>query len=72
MNQPFKGEKGSLWEGGTRVPAFIHSPLLGSNTVHSNSDLIHVTDWYPSLVTLSGGSVKDMNLDGVDILTPIR
>ena len=27
-NSPLKGWKGQIYEGGTRVPAFIHSPLL--------------------------------------------
>ena len=27
-NYPFKGYKGSLYEGGTKVPAMIHSRLL--------------------------------------------
>ena len=27
-NFPLRGEKNTIWEGGTRVPAFIHSPLI--------------------------------------------
>ena len=27
-NFPLKGYKGTVYEGGTKVPAFIHSPLI--------------------------------------------
>ena len=27
-NYPLKGFKGTVYEGGTKVPAFIHSPLI--------------------------------------------
>ena len=33
-NYPLTGYKGSVYEGGTKVPAFIHSPLL-NNTGHN-------------------------------------
>ena len=43
-NYPLRGAKMTLWEGGTRTPAMIHSPTyLPSGKV---SDLwLHVTDW---------------------------
>ena len=27
-NYPLRGEKNSIWEGGTRVTSFLHSPLI--------------------------------------------
>ncbi|XP_066985389.1 arylsulfatase B-like isoform X2 [Macrobrachium rosenbergii] len=52
-NWPLRGGKASLWEGGTRGPAFIHSPLLpnpGTVTEH----LHHVTDWFSTISSIAG------------------
>ena len=65
-NYPLRGNKNTLWEGGTRAAAFIHgSMLLAPGTV--SHALIHVTDWLPTLVSAAGsgrGGVGDV--DGVD------
>jgi arylsulfatase B len=50
-NSDLRGTKATLFEGGTKVDAFIYSPLLPSDvvgTVYSN--LFHVTDWFPTLL----------------------
>ena len=52
--------------GGVRGAGFISSKLLKSTGRISN-DLIHVTDWLPTLVNLAGGNVTtNQKLDGVD------
>ncbi|XP_042856677.1 arylsulfatase B-like [Penaeus japonicus] len=59
-NQPLRGNKGSVWEGGTRAPGFVHSPLLqGTPRVHSG--LLHITDWHNTLLALAGAPVLPPN-----------
>ena len=65
-NFPLRGWKGSLWEGGTRGIGFVNSKLL-SKPGQINTELIHVTDWFPTIVRLSGGSVGDLPLDGYNV-----
>ncbi|XP_076059063.1 arylsulfatase B-like [Oratosquilla oratoria] len=64
-NWPLRGAKTTYWEGGTRGSAFLHSPLLPQHNFVSNK-LLHIVDWYPTLVGLAGGKVED-HRDGVDI-----
>lgn len=65
-NYPLRGWKGSLWEGGMRGIGLVHSKLL-AKPGQINSELIHVTDWFPTIVHLSGGSVEDLPLDGYNV-----
>ena len=54
-NIPFPGTRGSLQEGGVRVPAFISSPLLEDSSRGSIvKDMTHITDIFPTILSLSG------------------
>ena len=69
-NFPLRGTKGTLFEGGTRVPTFVHGPdhLLSHRGLVTNS-LVHITDWMPSILKLAGyegDPSADLGLDGVD------
>jgi len=65
-NFPLRGNKATLWEGGTRAAAFVHGQML-SGTGGNSRELIHVTDWLPTLYRAAGGDPSKLGgLDGFD------
>ncbi|GGH37691.1 arylsulfatase [Cribrihabitans marinus] len=55
---PFRGEKGTTWEGGFRVPAIIRWPGVVAEGVVENG-IFDSMDWMPTLVAAAGGP-KDL------------
>ena len=68
-NHPLRGSKGTVYEGGTRVPALVHSPaILGGRGRGGRGypGLLHMVDILPTLLTLAGGEGGGPGgLDGV-------
>ncbi|KAK2573435.1 Arylsulfatase B [Acropora cervicornis] len=67
-NWPLRGHKASLWEGGVRGVGFVHGKMLQKTGIKCK-ELLHVTDWYPTLLYLAG--IKEDSsvppLDGFNI-----
>ncbi|PIK53483.1 putative arylsulfatase J [Apostichopus japonicus] len=68
-NWPLRGWKASYWEGGLRGVGFVHSDLLPSDVRGTiNKQLIHVSDWLPTLVNgVAGYPLNYTNLDGFNM-----
>lgn len=74
-NGPLRGTKGSLFEGGTKVDAFIWSPMLPS---HSQgivyNGLFHITDMMPTILAITNTNFSPEDgyeLDGYNHLPAI-
>ncbi|MBT3295860.1 MAG: sulfatase-like hydrolase/transferase [Verrucomicrobia bacterium] len=72
FNCGFRGSKGSVHEGGIRVPLLIRWPagLDGNRHYH---DLVHFTDWLPTLGAAIGIEMPEtLALDGQNVLPALR
>jgi uncharacterized sulfatase len=65
---PLKGEKGSLHEGGIRVPLIVKYPnMVKPGTTCSEPTISY--DFYPTFVEVAGGSLPlNQTIDGLNIL----
>ena len=63
-NLPLKGAKETVYEGGIRGVSFILSPLLRRRG-YTNTEMMHLVDWLPTLVNMAGGKVP-AGTDGVN------
>ena len=72
FNCGFNGAKGSVYEGGIRVPMIMRWPagLEGGKAIDA---LIHFTDWLPTLCGIAGIDYENgLSLDGGDVLPLLR
>ena len=65
-NQPWRGQKGDLYEGGTRVPTIVSWP--GKAKPGKVNHPVQIIDWMPTLCTLAGyRSDRELKWDGINI-----
>jgi arylsulfatase A-like enzyme len=64
-NDPLRGQKATLYEGGIRVCAFANLP--GKLAPRKHTSPMHVADWFPTLAALVGYQpAADLKWDGVN------
>mgnify|MGYP001823555581 CR=1 FL=1 len=68
---PLRGYKGNYYEGGIRVPFFVHWPGVVAPGGSSAEPVIGV-DVYPTLLDIAGAQRPDQPLDGVSLLPLLR
>ena len=71
-NWPLRGWKHSLWEGGMHGVGFVSGPLVKDRQGVVSHDLIHVSDWFPTMLSAAGGTAEGLHLDGFDQWETIR
>ena len=68
VNTPLKGAKGTLYEGGIRVPAFLYAPGLYEGAKTYDYPVIS-SDFYPSFMAWAGLKQREEDvLDGQSLL----
>ncbi len=70
-NQPLRGVKKTLYEGGVRVPAFaVWENVLPAGGVVETA--IHITDLFPTLLERAGAARPPLAIDGQDVWDLLR
>lgn len=64
---PFRGQKGQMYEGGTRVPSVIEWPAMIRNPMHSSVKSV-TSDMLPTLCEMTHQPTPEIPLDGVSLI----
>ncbi len=73
VNRPWRSGKGSVYEGGVRVPAIVRWPAGGVSGGGTCDAMMGMIDVYPTVKRIAGVTVADLNpVDGFDVLDVIR
>jgi len=71
-NAPLRSGKGSVYEGGVRVPALIYWPGV-SRTESISEEIITSVDYYPTLLDMLGITPSDsVVFDGISIVPALK
>ena len=69
---PFRGEKGTLWEGGIRVPALFEWPAKFKQPKIITAP-VSTSDFFPTLLSACGiQKPNELLLDGIDVMPIIK
>jgi len=69
FNGPFRGEKGSTFEGGHRVPGFIRGPNIQPGRIHQG--VASHMDFFNTILDLAGVPIPDDRIYDGESLVPI-
>jgi arylsulfatase A-like enzyme len=65
-NKPLRDQKGSVYEGGTRVPCIVNWP--GKLKAGKHDAPVQITDWMPTFCALAGHQPeRDLKWDGANL-----
>ena len=72
FNCHYNGAKGSVYEGGIRVPMILRWPA-GFQGGQQLDEMVHFTDWLPTLLSAAGCELpREPALDGVNVLPMLQ
>ena len=74
-NEPLRGGKCTIWQGGTTGDALLSGPALdklGVATPQVYDNLFHVVDWLPTLAAMTQTIPSGKSLDGVNHLAALQ
>ena len=61
-----RGFKGEIYEGGTKVPSFIHFGRDSALEQGNYDNLFHAVDILPTIMDAVGSNIEESNIDGVN------